>query len=48
MFDIFKDIYIQQNKESNFFIGEITNIEDFSKMIIEKCEKVYKMKRFEN
>ena len=48
MYDIFKDIYKNNNKTDNFFIGELTEPENLSKIIIEKCEKVYNSKRFEN
>ena len=48
MYDIFKDIYTQNNKASNFFIGELSKPENLSKIIIEKCEKVYEEKRFES
>ena len=48
MYDIFKDIYKNKNKEANFYIGELTKPENLSKMIIEKCEEVYNLRRYKN
>ena len=48
MYDIFKDIYKNNNKTSNFFIGELTEPENLSKMIIDKCEEVYNLRRFKS
>ena len=48
MFDIFKDIYIKNNKKDYFFMDEIYNAENLHKIILAKCKEVYKMQRFVN
>ena len=46
MFNIFKDIYKSNNKESQFMISKLENVEDLSRKIVEKCKEVYKKGRF--
>ena len=46
MFDIFKDIYTKNNKESYFFMSDLDNAGNLHKIILSKCQEVYKMKRF--
>ena len=48
MFDIFKNIYLKNNKKDYFFMDEIHNAENLNKIILAKCKEVYKMQRFVN
>ena len=45
MFQIFKDIYTNNNKKSLFFTDEIENADNLNKMILEKCKEVYEKNR---
>lgn len=47
MFDIFKKIYVKNNKEHLFLMGELENPDNLNKLILEKCKEVYKRNRNE-
>lgn len=48
MFNIFRDIYVKNNKENYFFMDSIENAENLHKVILEKCKDVYEKNRFIN
>ena len=45
MYQIFKDIYTNNNKESLFFTDQIENADKLNKKILEKCKEVYEKNR---